>query len=419
MLSHYREAPQQIQDYEYDRVFKAMEDGTYDPRPELRSKILNDARTYRRNMITTGFTIGFLGAVGAGVTFSLTAPLVCVIAGGSVILFGTRGIGRYQQAKADVNDDNFGDYLDDDQIDDLDEYQRHFKPKTLAALEAHQFITKLCDEILEPLEEDEVVDTKAEVIEEEKGAPDGAIKTSNNVAEKAARPPLDTENYIKPSVWLDSPAPAPTTDSLGAPVGVGKDIARLEEKQTEDFVFLAKECTTLKGELSEIKNLLKERQAGSQAAPQPASQTEKLAEPESFVLKPVTGSGTSSREVSVEIFEDKPETPPEPEIHLIGMEVESPEFKPEQDITGWTIEDFKKNIKPGDIDPWDAVRNPSVKREAINLVYECQDKYDRNSPEFAVWYVFGIKRSTSKEYKATSAFCKKCIDYWKNALRGK
>lgn len=106
---------------------------------------------------------------------------------------------------------------------------------------------------------------------------------------------------------------------------------------------------------------------------------------------------------------------------LLVIDLEPPkEFKPKYDITGWTIEKFKKEVTPGSIIAMDAVKHQSVKNRAIKLVYECQDKYDRTSPEFAVWYVFGLKRSTTcKEYKAVAEFCRKCIDHWRENLRGK
>lgn len=392
---------------------KQIQKGTYNPIPECEKVVRYRAKNEYRQTVTIGLPLSFVGAISLGAILAVPSFFVGVIGAGG--LLGSIAFARLRlnQKLRDLKSGEWGDYLTDDELEKLDDYQKKITPTTEDAKYAQKLIKSICDELLEDEEEGETIDAKAEEVKDKEGDPRETIKTPDNPVETKDKS-LDTENFVKPAVWLDSPAPEPVTDSLGAPIGLNKKMAELEEKQADDFVFLAKDITDLKEGFEEIKQLLRKQPSVSQTEEQ--TENRKNLDP----LPRSPGQDRESVRTSVRApVRTDPGTPSEEPVFVISNLGVKPEFKPAQDITGWTIEDFRREIPAGTINPYDCVKSPVVKRKAINLVYECQDQFDRNSPEFAVWYVFGIKRSaTSKEYKSTSVFCKKCIDYWKKELRG-
>lgn len=168
MLSYYDNSPRQIKEAELGRIDKEIQQGVYDPMPELRSRIETDARRYRRNMISTGLTTGFLGAVGLGTLFSLTPILIGTIAGGCLLVFSAKGIGAYVRTKRDLQHDDVRNYILDSELEDLDRYQKTFKPSTDQAKQTQLLIKEICDDLLEEEEEEgETIDAKAEEVKDE------------------------------------------------------------------------------------------------------------------------------------------------------------------------------------------------------------------------------------------------------------
>ena len=202
MYSHLDNLPREVRNRSVKEIEKDMKDGTYDPLPELARQIKNNERNKRRSFISLGVTGGALGAVILGTTMNLTPALIGVVGGGFILAFAGSGISRYAQVKRDLEDGVYAPYVTDDQLADLDAYQRSFKPTSLDAKKSHKAIKSMCDELLESEqeEEDEPVEVKAKEVEKTSPEPKSNIYTPENQTK------YEKDGFTEPSPW-HNPAP--------------------------------------------------------------------------------------------------------------------------------------------------------------------------------------------------------------------
>lgn len=243
MYSHFEDEPALIKQTNYDRIDGLMKAGKYDPLPELRTRINREARGYRRNMVNIGFATGFLGSVVLGAGLSLTPILIGVIGGGSILIFTYKGFSHYAQVKQALKDDEIGDFLTDDELDDLDEYCKKFKPFNDNYQQVLDQIKGICDDQLEPEGDSEAIDVEAEPVSEK--ALDLTVKTPNN-------PPVDEAPDITNEMNVSAPSPWLKGAKVGEIQAHGQTVKKVTLREDGFIDKIDKEVSTsIKGQIGE------------------------------------------------------------------------------------------------------------------------------------------------------------------------
>lgn len=195
MYSSLNTLPAEEQKRELALIQKEVREGTHNPLPILMRQVNNREKNRQRNQLTLGVSGAFLGMVILGSTFNLTPGLIGALGGSVLLLTAYPAHKRYSEVKTAIGEEDLEvlvDFLTEEELKDLDNFQQKFTPKTEESEYSHGIIKSLCN--------------SAFVEEERQGAIVVPHKEVLPLAEGKGEDMSNLPGFTEPNPWVEKKA---------------------------------------------------------------------------------------------------------------------------------------------------------------------------------------------------------------------